>query len=283
LQNQSHESLLLSYYTRNLEKQQQLANALGFAAPLQVQGMWQNPLGSRAGGQFWYRSLLFVSIAAIVADAVGAKEILQFENGPLAWAVPPQPIYRMTRHAHPEFHRSVSNIVSDVLGRAITVSNPFLTATKREAVLHLRRAAKSSSDFRRIVALTETCWSLLSPRIHGSVEKSVGQPCGACIPCIVRRTALQADDVPSAADLTSPRGRHSRNPIVRLHVSAYRAFSARLSMPSYSWPEFLAGVPAITGRAWVMNSANVSAPDGLALYQRFAREFLETYDWDIPA
>jgi 7-cyano-7-deazaguanine synthase in queuosine biosynthesis len=275
-------TLLISYYTRNQAKQLQLADALGFPAPLQIQGQWRNESGARAGGQFWYRSWLFLTIAAVIATAHKTSEVLQFENGPLAWAVPPQPIYRMTRHAHPEFQQLAREILTAVLGQPLTVANPFLTATKRDAVKHLRDLASSRAEFAGIVALTESCWYLQSPNIQGSVKKTVGQPCGACIPCIVRRTALPNDEVPSAADLTSPKGRHAGNALVRVNVAAYRSLSATLSGKGYTWPQFLALVPPITERAWLMNTANVSAADAFALYRRFAQEFLETYDWDIP-
>jgi len=69
---------------------------------------------------------------------------------------------------------------------------------------------------------------------------------------------------------------------VRVNVAAYRSLSATLSGKGYTWPQFLALVPPITERAWLMNTANVSAADAFALYRRFAQEFLETYDWDIP-
>ncbi len=267
---------LVSYYTGNLTSQQEIAKRLGFPHLAQVQASWARDGGAAVGGQFWYRSFLYLAMGAVVADAADISTLTQFENGPLAFAIPPAPIYRMTRHAHPAMHRAAERLFKTVLGREIRIENPFLLSTKREAVAHLRRAVTAPGQFAEIVARTETCWHLKSRRIVGQAAKRVGEPCGACIPCIVRRTALGADDLPAAVEFARGKGRWAANPCVRVHLDACLAFADRL-LTRDDPATLLAEMPVITERAIADGRAVASFAEVHDLYLRFAKELRETY------
>lgn len=183
LAKQADKVLLVAYYAQNRLKQIRIAKKLGFERLVQIKSEWAVPKSAgRVGGQFLYRSFLFLSLAALFADATRTPSLLQFENGPLALAVPPLDIYRITRHAHPLVHLHVANLFKTLTGRTIAISNPFLSKTKGEAVTFLRRHF-SKADFKEVVGETETCWYLNSKTIvAGRSRKRNGQACGACIP-----------------------------------------------------------------------------------------------------
>ena len=70
LAEQAATTLLVSYYAQNREKQTSIATKLGFGRRVQVNSEWSvSEAAARAGGQFIYRSLLFLSLAAAFADA----------------------------------------------------------------------------------------------------------------------------------------------------------------------------------------------------------------------
>jgi Queuosine biosynthesis protein QueC len=181
---------LCSYYTRQGSLQRVLAADFGFPPPTQ---WWQRSVAG-SGRSFYYRSFLFLSIAAATANSWGAREIVQFENGVLASAIPPVPSLAMTRHAHPKLHRLFSELLGRVLKGNWRVVNPLWQMTKRQAVQAMVRqiGAERAS---KVTSATQSCWNLSAPHAFG--VRSVGQfikhaneQCGVCVPCIVRRTAM---------------------------------------------------------------------------------------------
>ncbi len=275
LRENTTKALLVSYYTGNLAKQQEIAKRLGFPQLAQIKASWSRDSGAPVGGQFWYRSFLYLAIAAVVADAIGVSTLTQFENGPLAFAMPPAPVYRMTRHAHPAMHRAAEVLFRSILGRKMRILNPFLLSTKREAVAHLRHTV-TPEDFAEIVAQTETCWHLKSRRIVGKAAKRVGEPCGACIPCIIRRAALGTDEVPVAVDFARGEGPWTANPCVRVHLDACLAFADRV-LARRDPSALLGDMPVVTESIIADGRAGVSFTDVHDLYLRFAKELREAY------
>src|SRR5262249_32631070 len=160
------------HYTQNRSKQERIARRLGFQRLVQLKSEWRSAESAgRFGGQFLYRSFLFLSMAAVLANATRAPSLLQFENGPLALAVPPLDIYRMTRHADPLVHKHFSALYECLTGGALAVSNPFVTMTKGEAVSLLRKRLPPD-DFKAVIEDTESCWYLNSRTvIAGSTRK----------------------------------------------------------------------------------------------------------------
>lgn len=276
LMQRAERHLLVAYYTGNLAQQRRIAQALGFSRLVQVQGEWAHKeTHGRSGGQYWYRSFLFLSLAMAVAHATGAASVLQFENGPLALAVPPLDIYRITRHAHPLVHRHLESLAKRLTGRAISITNPFLDRTKGAAVEEMREILPPRT-FAEIAGETETCWYLNSRTIvAGQPRKRNGQPCGACVPCLVRRAALGSDDVEAAVDFKK-RSDAARDQVVRVHYEAYSAFARRLLDRNYGLHDFLADAPAATRSAF-NGRCPLDANAGFALYRRFAAEWTKAF------
>jgi 7-cyano-7-deazaguanine synthase in queuosine biosynthesis len=276
LRQQADRHLLAAYYSGNLKKQQKIASALGYRHLVQLQGQWSAKGEAAFGGQFWYRSFLFLCIGAALADTAGAGILYQFENGPLALAVPPAPIYRMTRHAHPSVHRNAQILFEEVLGKPIEIRNPFLTATKKQEIALLRQALTDRKAFSNVVSNSETCWYLKSSAIVGSISKNAGTPCGVCIPCIVRRTALGNDEVETAINLASAKDRYAKNPVARIHLDACLDFAKRLTNSKSNVAAFVSELPLATASV-IGTGPGLSPEEVFALYRRFARELLATF------
>ncbi|MGO7837206.1 hypothetical protein [Rhizobium johnstonii] len=271
---QRSQTVLASFYGAKA-KQQELALELGFERHVQVGCRWDGGR-RRIGGQFQYRSALFLALGAAVAISFGAARLMQFENGPLAIAVPPSPTYRMTRHAHPLLHRLVEQLLTALFSVTIKVENPFLVFTKGEAAAALYQRV-GRERFLSTVAKTETCWSLASRQILGSVTKRLGQPCGVCIPCLVRRTALSPDPLNCAVDLTSAKAPHYSDPNVRIHVDAFLTWARKISSPSYKSEDYLFEAPRILREAVAASNGDLTMDSALALQRRFAKEIIKTF------
>jgi 7-cyano-7-deazaguanine synthase in queuosine biosynthesis len=277
LATEANQTLLVGCYAQNRERQLRIANALGFKNFAQISTHWTRRSDARGGGHFWYRSFLFLTLGAVFAAATRAPSLLQFENGPLAFSVPPLDIYRMTRHAHPLVHRHMTSLVKRLTGRRLEVSNPFILKTKGEAVAKLKRHL-NGSDFRRLVDETQTCWYLNSRAIvAGNARKKIGEACGACVPCLVRRAALAGDDSKAGVDFTAPASRSTRDPVVRVHYEAYSAFARRLLDPAYRLRDFLEEIPMAT-RTLFNKPYSMDSVEVFDLYRRFAREWTKAFN-----
>ncbi|MBR0945252.1 MULTISPECIES: hypothetical protein [Bradyrhizobium] len=269
---------IMSYFTGNLAKQSQLVTDLGFKRHVQVQGRWNHPRGVRSGGSFNYRSFLFLALTAAEASANSVDRILQFENGPLALAVAPTPIYRVTRHAHPRVHELAAQVFAKVLKRKdLRIENPFLEKTKREVVASLRKWAGTKAKFVELVGRTETCWYLKSSRIVGSVDKTTNMACGVCVPCLVRKAALRSDDSATAVDFTNRRDPYFKSEIVRANVDSYLDMAERMLAEGYDANRFFAELPRVTAAYLVSTESILSVDEAFQLFQRFSRELVETF------
>jgi len=83
-----------------------------------------------------------------------------------------------THTAHPRFVAEMEGILSTVLCFPINVVNPYLYMTKAEAVARVVREHSNA------VPLTVSCWQ--TARLAGEKKH-----CGQCVPCLVRRIALE--------------------------------------------------------------------------------------------
>ena len=268
------DAVLASFYGSKA-KQDAIAKALGFERLVQVGCTWDNGR-RRFGGQFQYRSFLFLALGAVVARSFGAKELMQFENGPLSIAVPPSPTYRMTRHAHPKLHREAEILFAELFGSELVVRNPFLDRTKKEMADGLRKLLRKPK-FDIVVKNTETCWNLTSRRVLGDIEKKPGVPCGLCVPCIVRRTALGASDVMHTVDLTDRTNSNFGNATARVHVDAYLEWARELTDKGYDEARFSFEAPQVVREA-ISNSGGVLSMDAAYhLCRRFSAELIETF------
>jgi 7-cyano-7-deazaguanine synthase in queuosine biosynthesis len=132
------------------------------------------------------RSFMFLSLAGLVARRLGYRDIVLIaENGPMAVHLPLSAgrISAFSTHtAHPEFISLMSEILSTALNYGIRIDNPFLYMTKAEvARLVLPRHLN-------VIKNTVSCWKA-SRVLHDY------RHCGICIPCLIRRLALESNSV----------------------------------------------------------------------------------------
>ena len=83
-----------------------------------------------------------------------------------------------THTAHPDVITLMQQILRSSLGVSFEVMNPFLYRTKSEVVASLWRS------FRQGIAVSSSCWK--NSRLSGGATH-----CGECIPCYVRRVAIE--------------------------------------------------------------------------------------------
>ena len=130
------------------------------------------------------RSFTFLTIAALAARRRGMSEIVMIaENGQMAIHLPLTAgrIGAFSTHtAHPKFVAEAARFFSTVLQHPIQVQNPYLYRTKAEVV------ARVAQHHPQAIPLSTSCWK--TSRIGGG-------HCGACVPCYVRRIALETHGV----------------------------------------------------------------------------------------
>jgi len=261
---------LVAHYSRQKTRQQEIASLLGFKS--MTQGTFTLSKESFRGRTFLYRSFYFLCLAAAVATSYGVRRIVQFENGILALAVPFGGAYFITRHAHPFMHRDAEALFGSVLGGTWAIENPFIRRTKREAV-ELMRGALGNALANEVIPLTETCWYVHSNQYVGKKKKKVGQPCGLCIPCLIRRTATRRYE--GGFDIGDPAERQHIESA--LHFHQMDAFVSRIEKARAEPREFLLGMPS-----WVADipedaSFQMDENELFDLLSRFGREFRETF------
>jgi 7-cyano-7-deazaguanine synthase in queuosine biosynthesis len=178
---------LVSYYTGQKDLQKGLAASIEMRTPVQ----WSVRSGSflGRGTNYLYRSFMFLCLAAVTAQSYGARNILQFENGILASGITPSPSGRSTKHAHYRVHRLCEAVFSKILGGDWTIENPFQHKTKREAFIEMTQKL-GDRKARELAEKTKSCWHLYAGYKDERLgKKKNGEPCGFCVPCLVRQTA----------------------------------------------------------------------------------------------
>ena len=131
------------------------------------------------------RSFMFLCLAGLTARRKGYQDVVMIaENGQMAIHLPLSAgrISAFSTHtAHPEFVSLMSNIISKLLNYKINIENPFLYMTKSEVVKLLLPKHK------KVLVQTVSCWkaSRVSHYHH----------CGICVPCLIRRIALESNGV----------------------------------------------------------------------------------------
>jgi 7-cyano-7-deazaguanine synthase in queuosine biosynthesis len=130
------------------------------------------------------RSFLFLILGAVAALRAGHSELLMLaENGQMAihlalTAARTGPFSTYT--AHPSVLALMQEFLGQSLGTPLRIVNPYVDKTKAEVVRIVR------SRMADAIPLTESCWRnarLPSGKSH----------CGACVPCFIRRLAIEAD------------------------------------------------------------------------------------------
>ncbi len=141
------------------------------------------------------RSFLFMAIGAIVARRTGNHEVLiMAENGQMAIHLPLTQgrIGAFSTHtAHPDVITYSQQIFSELLSFDLLITNPFIELTKKEVVEIV------NTNLPEAIPLSTSCfrnWRLPAGATH----------CGDCIPCFIRRIAIESlrpDETAYARDL----------------------------------------------------------------------------------
>lgn len=149
------------------------------------------------------RSLLFLSLGTAVASALNSGAPLYVpENGLISLNVPltfGRAGTHSTRTTHPYTIHLFRRLLA-ALGIAVPVITPYRFLTKGEML----RCCKHQAALNAGVHATMSCSSPQAGRFHG---RPVGQHCGYCVPCIIRRASLYAvglDSEPHHIDVLDP-------------------------------------------------------------------------------
>lgn len=210
------------------------------------------------------RSFLFLTLAALVARRIGARKVIVIaENGQMAIHLPltaARIAAFSTRTAHPEVLATFENLFSDILGVPLRISNPYLYMTKAEVVRDL-----CSVEHLAAVRSSTSCWKaarLISDADH----------CGECVPCLVRRIALEywnvTDATKWARDLfreniaSLPHDDDGKKNLIEL-IEMASVFASE-----FTESELIFEFPALVSRSFALGQA-------VAMYRRFSREALQ--------
>lgn len=134
---------------------------------------------------FRSRSLLFLGIALIAAQATNTQSIIVPENGTVSLNFPLSSSRRSscsTRTTHPFVLENVESIWK-LLSIPIKVRNPYEFQTKGEMV----NACKDQTNLSQLVALSNSCGKR-GHRAHWRIPGA--SHCGVCMPCMYRRASL---------------------------------------------------------------------------------------------
>jgi len=151
--------------------------------------------GLCTGGEdtnFRSRSLAFIGNAVLAASFLGDDTpILIPENGAIAINYPLTPARRgslSTRTVHPNFISMLGSLL-DSLGLRYPLNNPYLMKTKGE----MMQECRNTTFLRAAYAESASCGKR-GHKEHWD-DRSARQ-CGACVPCIFRRAAVQSVGFP---------------------------------------------------------------------------------------
>jgi hypothetical protein len=135
------------------------------------------------------RSFLFFSLGVAAGTALGRDFVLKVpENGLIALNVPLDPLRLgalSTRTTHP-FYMARWNDLLRALGIRGKIENPYWDKTKGEMVAQCANLAL----LERLAPLSLSC----SSPTKGRWTKKPQGHCGYCLPCLIRRAALQGKD-----------------------------------------------------------------------------------------
>jgi hypothetical protein len=135
------------------------------------------------------RSFLFFALGVLAGSGTGRPFRLRVsENGLIALNVPLDPLRLgalSTRTTHP-FYMEAWNAVLAAVGIPAELYNPYWDKTKGEMV----RECAAPTVLKQLAPLSMSC----SHPASGRWTKRPQGHCGYCLPCIIRRAALQGQD-----------------------------------------------------------------------------------------
>lgn len=137
------------------------------------------------------RSYFYLSQAATIALIHNISDIYIFENGVLSLNLPLRFDFsgaRATRHSHPYFLDRFKMFLQTLVDEAsFLIHNPFSHLTKAE----ITEYGKKWPD---LISETISCWQYgnFTATLRNRLDRKEITHCGFCLPCLVRRLALQA-------------------------------------------------------------------------------------------
>lgn len=251
--NQKTTSAQASLFQRLLESGRNLTR-YGFFVSSRNKGTFQHDIEASQRT----RSFLFLVLAAITAARLGRREIVMIaENGQMAIHLPLSPA-RMaafsTHTAHPDVIAQMKIFLSTVFEIDFKIENPYVLKTKREVIKPI------IDQFPGIIAESNSCWK--SARL-----KAGATHCGECIPCFIRRIAIESyqnDPTAYARDLfrlpfrsllADDEGRRNLADLAEFTLN----FESKTVQELFEeWPE--------------LYSSNIDAPNVIQMYRRAAAE-----------
>jgi 7-cyano-7-deazaguanine synthase in queuosine biosynthesis len=149
------------------------------------------------------RSLLFLALGTCVASALPAGAPLYVpENGPISLNVPltfGRAGTHSTRTTHPHTIELYRKLL-EALGINVVLRTPYRFMTKGEML----KNCKNQEILKSGIHSTMSCSRPQAGRFH---KRPVGQHCGYCVPCIIRRASLYSVGLDAEArntDVLSP-------------------------------------------------------------------------------
>lgn len=205
------------------------------------------------------RSFLFLVLGALAARQRGHSEVVYLaENGQMAIHLPLTQgrIGAFSTHtAHPNILVGMEEFLSEALNIPFKILNPYVHLTKAEVV---KKVINFSPD---MLQVANSCWR--SARLGGDVTH-----CGACIPCFIRRIAVEYSMFkdPTAYGRDCWREEISQlgpKDDGRRHIVDLTEFILRIESLSsedikFEWPE--------------LYSPNINDTEVIAMYKRFSKE-----------
>jgi 7-cyano-7-deazaguanine synthase in queuosine biosynthesis len=207
------------------------------------------------------RSFLFLVLGALAARRRGHSKVLMIaENGQLAIHLPLNSarVGAFSTHtAHPDVIALMQQILRAALAVEFEIVNPFLYRTKSEVI------DKVWKDLRTGIAVSSSCWK--NARLRNNATH-----CGECIPCYVRRVAIEVhgnDPTAYARDVFAENiGALAPDDEGRRNLVDLCEFSMRFSRQSEielmtEWPE--------------LYSENINREGVIGMYRRAAEQTVQ--------
>ncbi len=212
------------------------------------------------------RSLLFMTMAVVTAQAWGLDEVYMFENGILSAALPMTPA-RMgsmsTRSTHPTL-LMMFNALCERAGLTPRITNPFIYQTKSDLIRDVLRPALTPAE----IEATVSCWST------GRAQRQ----CGGCIPCLLRRIGMLHTRLPDGAYMTDPLTEPARYIGTDTYGNLVDLLRNAREMLEGSDSEILRARPGLLG----LETAGISSTEMIRMFRRYAEQLKAVLDQHFP-
>lgn len=135
------------------------------------------------------RSLLFMAMALVAAEAAGVDDVYMAENGVLTAGLPlsaSRAGSMSTQSTHPAA-LALMNSIAERAGLRGRLLNPFVYQTKAELIRDVLAPNLSISE----IQATVSCWAV------GRANRQ----CGGCVPCLLRQIGMAWAELPQEAHM----------------------------------------------------------------------------------